>query len=426
MKKIGILIGSLLWLAFTLQAQFVAEPYARKIVDTLSHDYFAGRGYVEDGDLRAAHFIAAEFNRMGLQRFPKAMTYFQTFHFPVNTFPYPVVAIAGKDTLRTGIDFVPAASCPTIQGEYKLVWVDSALLSNEKRFRKFSKLRFDKIFLVMDDKGISTEDTKKAFKNLGMNPYGAKGIIRIKDKITWSVATDTTSYAQLDVVRNSLKREHKTMQLSIKNRFVSQHTTQNVIAYMPGTTVPDSFIVLTAHYDHLGKIGPNVTFNGANDNASGVAMMLSLAKYFSENPQWCKYSISFIAFAGEEAGLIGSKYFTMNPIIPLNKIRLLLNVDLMGGGEDGITVVNGKEQPRIYQTMTTINNELQLLKTIKERSNAPNSDHYYFAEAGVPAVFLYTMGSYKHYHDVNDRAENLELTKFNEVFTLITELIKRY
>ncbi len=116
----------------------------------------------------------------------------------------------------------------------------------------------------------------------------------------------------------------------------------------------------------------------------------------------------------------------MHPIIPLKNIRILVNVDLMGGGEDGITVVNGKEQPRIFQTMTTINNELQLLKTIKERSNAPNSDHYYFAEAGVPAVFLYTMGAYKHYQTVNDRAENLQLTKFNEVFTLITELIKRY
>lgn len=426
MKKIGILSGLFLWFAVTLQAQFVAEQYARKIVDTLSHDYFAGRGYVEDGDLRAAHFIAAEFNRMGLQRFPKAMTYFQTFQFPVNTFPYSVVAIAGKDTLRAGMDFVPAASCPSIRGEYKLVWVDSALLCNEKRFHKFSKQRFDKTFLVMDDRGITAEDTKKAFKNLGMNPYGAKGIIRIKDKITWSVATDTTSYAQLDVVRNSLKREHKILQLSITNRFVPKHTTQNVIAYIPGTTVPDSFIVFSAHYDHLGKIGPHVTFNGANDNASGVAMMLSLAKYFSENPQLCKYSIVFIAFAGEEAGLIGSKYFTMHPIIPLKNIRILVNVDLMGGGEDGITVVNGKEQPRIFQTMTTINNELQLLKTIKERSNAPNSDHYYFAEAGVPAVFLYTMGAYKHYHDVNDRAENLQLTKFNEVFTLITELIKRY
>jgi Zn-dependent M28 family amino/carboxypeptidase len=198
------------------------------------------------------------------------------------------------------------------------------------------------------------------------------------------------------------------------------------MAYIPGKEVTDTFIVFTAHYDHLGKIGPDVIFRGANDNASGVAMMLSLAKYFSENRHLCKYSIAFIAFAGEEAGLIGSKFFTMNPVFPLKNIRLLVNVDLMGGGEDGITVVNAKENPRIFNLMKSINDELQLLKAIKERSNAPNSDHYYFAEAGVPAIFIYTMGTYKHYHDVNDRAENLQLTKFNQVFTLITELIKRY
>lgn len=426
MRRKNLITFFLLLLTNSLQAQFALESYARKIVDTLSHAYFSGRGYVNNGDRLAAEFIASEFNRMGLTRFPKTMTYFQYFQFPVNTFPYPVSAISEKDTLKPGIDFVPVASCPTIQGEYKLVWVDSALLSNEKRFRKFSKQRFDNSLIVIDDKGNITDETKKVLKNLSLNPYGAKGIIRIKDKITWSVATDTTTFAQLDVVRNTLKKEHQSLKIDIKNHFVINHTTQNVLAYIPGNEVTDSFIVFTAHYDHLGKIGSDVIFRGANDNASGVAMLLGLAQYFSENPNMCRYSIAFIAFAGEEAGLIGSKYFTMNPIFPLKKIQLLVNVDLMGGGEDGITVVNAKENPRIFKLMSTINDEMQLLKTIKERSNAPNSDHYFFAEAGVPAIFIYTMGKYKHYHDVNDRAENLQLTKFNQVFTLITELIKRY
>lgn len=426
MKKTGLAGWLILLLVCNLQAQFVAEPYARTIVDTLSHSYFGGRGYVDEGDRRAAGLIASEFNRMGLTRFPKAMTYFQNFQFPVNTFPYAVSAVSGKDTLTPGVDFVPAASCTSIQGEYKLVWVDSALLSNEKRFRKFSKQGFDKKWMVMDEKGITADETKKVFKNLGMNPYGAKGIIRIKDKITWSVATDTTTFAQLDVVRNTLSRDQKSLKVDIRNQFVTRHASQNVMAYIPGNEVTDTFIVFTAHYDHLGKIGPDVIFRGANDNASGVAMMLSLARYFSENPGLCRYSVAFIAFAGEEAGLIGSKFFTMNPVFPLKNIRLLVNVDLMGGGEDGITVVNAKEQPRIFSMMNTINDEMQLLKAVKERGNAPNSDHYYFAEAGVPAVFIYTMGPYKHYHDVNDRAENLQLTKFNQVFTLITELIKRY
>lgn len=98
----------------------------------------------------------------------------------------------------------------------------------------------------------------------------------------------------------------------------------------------------------------------------------------------------------------------------------------MGGGEDGITVVNGKEQQKIMQLLHKINEEKGLLKTIKERSNAPNSDHYFFAEAGVPAIFIYTMGAYKHYHDLHDQGKNLELTAFEQVFTTIIELINRY
>ena len=113
-----------------------------------------------------------------------------------------------------------------------------------------------------------------------------------------------------------------------------------------GTAQPDSFIFITAHYDHLGGMGKDTYFPGANDNASGDALLLSLAKYYVAHP--AKYSIGFILFAGEEAGLVGSKYYTENPIVPLKNIRFLINTDLAGTGDEGITVVNATEFPNEF------------------------------------------------------------------------------
>ena len=118
------------------------------------------------------------------------------------------------------------------------------------------------------------------------------------------------------------------------------HTTQNVCAYIRGTEVADSFIVLCAHYDHLGSIGNKTYYPGAHDNASGVAALIDIANYFSKKPH--KYSIAFLFFCGEEAGLIGSGYFVKHPLIPLDKIKALINIDMFCGGNEGIMIVNAK------------------------------------------------------------------------------------
>src|SRR4030095_9120627 len=108
----------------------------------------------------------------------------------------------------------------------------------------------------------------------------------------------------------------------------------NVLGMVPGTLYPDSFIVFTAHYDHLGRMGKKALFPGANDNASGSAMIIDLARYYAQPANRPKCSLLFIAFAGEEAGLIGSRYYTENPILPLEQIKFLINLDLMGNGEE--------------------------------------------------------------------------------------------
>src|SRR5690606_18370697 len=100
----------------------------------------------------------------------------------------------------------------------------------------------------------------------------------------------------------------------------------NVLGWIKGTENPDSFIVISAHYDHEG-VKKGIIYNGADDNASGVSALFSFAEYFKSNPP--KHSVILAAFDAEELGLRGSKYFVENPIVPLEKIRLNINLDMV-------------------------------------------------------------------------------------------------
>jgi aminopeptidase YwaD len=198
-----------------------------------------------------------------------------------------------------------------------------------------------------------------------------------------------------------------------------QHEAQNVIGYIEGTEHPDSFIVFTAHYDHLGRMGADTYFPGANDNASGTSMLLQMAAYYSLNPP--KYSIAFICFAGEEAGLLGSSYYVENPVFPLEQIRFVINMDIFGTGDEGITVVNAKDHPNEFATLNRINASKSYLTKIKSRGQTQNSDHYPFSTKGVPAVFIYTMGGIKAYHDIFDKSETLSLDAYESLFRLLRD-----
>ena len=133
----------------------------------------------------------------------------------------------------------------------------------------------------------------------------------------------------------------------------------------------------------------------------------------------------FICFAGEEAGLLGSKYFTEHPLIPLQKIRFLTNVDLVGTGVEGITVVNATEFAKEFEWLKQINAEHQLLAKINARTKAANSDHYWFTEKGVPAFFIYTLGGIKAYHDVFDKAATLPLNEYEDLLKFIVGFNKK-
>jgi aminopeptidase YwaD len=404
---------------------FNPQSYGRWVVDTLAAPYFKGRGYIKEGDNLAAYFVASEFYKFGLKKFVGAKNYYQNFNFPVNTFPRDCFAAVDENYLICGRDFVPDPGCPDIKGTWNLVWLDSTTVSDNNAYKEFARRDFSKYFIVVDDKGVTDPEQKKIFKNMALNPFGAKGIIYIRPKITWSVATELNAFPIIEVVRGGITKQSKQIRLLIDSKFIDDYPSRNVIGYIEGKVNPDSFVVVTAHYDHLGKIGRSVYFPGANDNASGTAMMLSLANWYSKPENQPNYSIAFIGFAGEEAGLIGSSRYTMYPVFPLNKIKFLFNVDMMGTGEEGITVVNATEFKREFEILDSININKQYLVQIKKRGPAANSDHYPFFEKKVRCFFAYTMGGVKYYHDIDDRRETLLLPEFQDLHFLFRDFINQ-
>ncbi len=114
-------------------------------------------------------------------------------------------------------------------------------------------------------------------------PLGSKGIIFLmKDKVWWHVSNgkEVKDYFQLQILKDKIPDSAKTIAIHARNRYFENYQTQNVIGYVPGRNDPDSFFVFTAHYDHLGQMGSETFFPGANDNASGTAMLLDLARSF--------------------------------------------------------------------------------------------------------------------------------------------------
>ena len=110
----------------------------------------------------------------------------------------------------------------------------------------------------------------------------------------------------------------------------------------------------------------------------------------------------------------------------LAKIKFLINLDLLGTGDDGIMVVNGALYQEQFERLKKINTSGDFVPQIKKRGKAANSDHYWFTERGVPCFFIYTMGGIAAYHDVRDRPETLPLTRYKNVFRLLTTFIATF
>lgn len=170
-------------------------------------------------------------------------------------------------------------------------------------------------------------------------------------------------------------------------------TSYNVVGRLPGKTRPDQTILYTAHWDHLGRGTPDAKgdtiYNGALDNASGVAGLLELARVFKAGPPTLR-SVVFIAVTAEEKGLLGSEYYSANPVYPLSKTVVNLNMDgLPVGGPSHDVVVVGAGKGTIEDDLAKAAAEqgrVIAIDPVPEAGHYYRSDHFPFAKRGVPAL----------------------------------------
>lgn len=404
---------------FNTTSQAQNKSFAKKVIDTLASEAFHGRGYVENGDGLTARFIADIYDSLGLIKFD--YNYFQKFDIAVNTQPAGLKLAVGKEVLMPGKDYLIDPGSPTARGSFKLLYVSEKDLEKPNDFLSSLK-KGEKTFLVFSDHNKNDKniiDLVNFLKSEPTSPVG--GIIELTDdKLTWHGATWQVNRPSIIIRRSAFPSDAEKITVNIKSEFLEEYETQNVIGKLQGLS--DSIIVITAHYDHLGRMGKNTYFPGANDNASGTAFMLDLARHYSKQDK-LPYTMVFIAFSAEEIGLLGSKYFVENPLFPLDKISFLLNFDLAGTGDEGIQVVNGSVYEEKFKLLQELNKKHNLLPQVKVRGSACNSDHCPFHEKGVPGFFIYTLGGIKAYHDVEDVAETLPLTEYEDYFRLITSFI---
>lgn len=252
---------------------------------------------------------------------------------------------------------------------------------------------------------------------------GVLPVFELTDKkLTWSVSSEQLKYPLIQIHTGGKFHEDQSLSVQIEAILLRNYESRNVVGYLPATKKSKKTVIVSAHYDHLGRMGAATYFPGGNDNASGTATLIEMAKQLKGLDR--HYNYLFIAFAGEEAGLVGSKYYVEHPIIPLSKTRFVLNLDIMGSGEEGITVVNATLFPKEMEALQKINVREKLLTQVKSRGPAANSDHYWFTQAGVPAFFVYTMGPNKNYHDIFDTYSNLSFQETDDLLKLLIEFIR--
>lgn len=420
-SNLRISIFALLLIISTLvSAQ--SYKYAIYCKDTLASEYMAGRAYVDEGDKKAATFIRNELKESGVKLLGE--NGFQKLNFPINNIMDLKVSMRYlKKPLKLGEDYLVFGSSPSANME--LENVKPLIFNTKKQIEEIKPKKLQDKVLLFNTQTLSYVDIIVFLRGLKKENVTPKlAVIQGYDKIPYYTGRVLMDFPILQLKGNIIDKKIKHLVLEIKSEFISSYQSQNVWGIVEGTKYKDSCFVFIAHYDHLGKVG-DVHFPGANDNASGVAVLLDLAKYYAENP--AEHSVVFIFATGEEIGLLGSKFAAENPYVELDKIKFLFNLDMCGTGATGVAVINGLKEPEAGKLLQEINNENQWFIKVFLEEESCNSDHCHFVQKGVPAHFLFTYGcEYNEYHTIYDNGKDLPFTKHIDFCNLLKEFVRRY
>ena len=293
------------------------------------------------------------------------------------------------------------------------------LVACKQEYTPENKIKEDVVFLAddkLEGRGTGTEGEKIAadyiserFKSIGLEGKGTDGFFQ-------------------DFTFTPKKDPHSEVKYSETNSD-STITGRNILAYLDNKA--EKTIIIGAHYDHLGygdrggslyRGEEKQIHNGADDNASGVALMLNLASKLKETNKNNNYL--FMAFSGEEMGLLGSNYFVKNTTLPIESINYMLNMDMVGRLKaDSTLAVYGTGTSPIFKQTVSANNEY--FKIVEHESGVGPSDHTSFYLNDIPVLHFFT-GQHDDYHRPTDDSEKLNYDCMNlisdYIYTIISDL----
>ena len=414
MKRIIVILLALA--AVQMNAQDL--KHYKKVVKELSSSKYQGRGYAKDGANKAGKYLRKEFIKAGADEVTC-----QPFTIDINTFCGKMEMWADGKKLQPGVDYSMREYSPGVHGEFPVYHVDTSDFDAGKMFADLEKPEYagclvscEFWFTYKHRDAFSRLQKKGECPNAGLiytweapiKFFKAYGDHVVDKPIIW-----VTPQA-IEGVRS--------VRVDVDNSFLEDYEIFNVIAKVEGTR-HDSCYVFTAHYDHLGNLGKHVYYPGANDNASGTATIVTLAAHYAKNRP--VYDMYFIAFSGEDANLRGSEYYAQHPAVPLEQIKYLFNIDMIGDNNPVQYCEVSDEGMEDFIKFERINNEKGYFKALNRGALAANSDHYPFAKRHVPCIFLENQegDSFPDYHTIFDTWKRAVFDSYEPVFKLVTDFI---
>lgn len=418
MKKIVFLIVLVL---AGMQVGAQDLTHFKGIVKELSSAKYQGRGYAKDGANKAGKFLQKEYEKAGVDE-----VIIQPFKLDINTFCGKMEMWADGKKLQPGIDFSMREYSPGVHGKFPVYHVDTLNFNPERIFADLAKPEYTNCLVACDF--WFTYRHRDVFSRLQKTGECTNaGLI-----YTWAAPIkffkaygDHIVDKPIIWVTPEAIEEVKNVSVNVDNKFLKDYECFNVIAKVSGQR-HDSCYVFTAHYDHIGNLGKKVFYAGANDNASGTAAIVTLAEYYAKNRP--PYDMYFLAFSGEDANLRGSNWYVEHPVVPLEQIKYLFNIDMIGDNNPVQYCEVSDEGMRGFSLFEQINKGKNYFKELNRGELAANSDHYPFATRHVPCIFLENEkgDAFQYYHTIFDTYETVRFDSYEPIFKMVCDFIEQY
>ncbi|MFT6211344.1 MAG: hypothetical protein ACJATE_001978 [Bacteroidia bacterium] len=473
-------------------AETITVKDLKSRLEIIASDDFEGRETGQPGQKKAANYIKECFQEFGYQPIEALGGYFQPFRLQL-TYPDTVKLVVGNQSfeflkdmyyfqgfgnmliktrdflyLGYGIDSDSYSDYKDVDVKGRVLLISGDEPLNRKGISWISgteeksdwtvdwEKKIDlaqakgvKALLIIDDNLSSSVSQfgryiKRPNLELGDEPQKKDGIplIYISSKMANKILKRSGSKYSHEKLESKINKKGKPRSVSINapvtidvNKYREELISENVLAYLEGTEKPEELVVVTAHYDHLGKKADEI-FNGADDDGSGTTSLIELAEAFAlakKDGHGPKRSMLFMTVSGEEKGLLGSEYYTDNPVFPLEKTVVDLNIDMIGRIDENhapdsnyVYIIGSDKLSTGLHVLSEATNKtytgIEFDYTYNDE-NDPNrfyyrSDHYNFAKNNIPVIFYFT-GVHEDYHQPTDTVDKIMFQKMEKIARLI-------